>query len=132
MTTRKLAIDLSAPLPLTLFADPIDSAIVLSLFCDARALPEDKQADPRGWWGDVLADQPYDRWGSRLWLLASRAKNVPQTLRDAEHYAREALQWMLDDGAARSLDVRASAVGNETLLLSIVMDGNAVELEVKS
>ncbi|AUH51212.1 hypothetical protein CXB49_10520 [Chromobacterium sp. ATCC 53434] len=128
--SRRLVIDLSAPLPLALFADPIDSAIVLSLFCDARALPDDRQADPRGWWGDVLADVPYDRWGSRLWLLAQRAKNTPQTLRDAAHYAREALQWMVDDGVARSLDVSARAAGDETLLLTIALDGSAINLEV--
>ena len=70
----RITLDLSQPLPLALFADPIDSAIVLSLFCDARALAEDRQPDPRGWWGDALAGQPFDRWGSRLWLLAQRAR----------------------------------------------------------
>ncbi|NHQ81547.1 hypothetical protein HA051_08165 [Chromobacterium vaccinii] len=130
--SRRLVIDLSAPLPLALFADPIDSAIVLSLFCDSRALPDDRQSDPRGWWGDVLASVPYDRWGSRLWLLAQRAKHTPQTLRDAVHYAREALQWMVDDGVARSLDVSARAIGDETLLLTITLDGSAIDLEVRT
>ncbi|OQS32464.1 phage GP46 family protein [Chromobacterium haemolyticum] len=130
--SRRLVIDLSAPLPLALFADPIDSAIVLSLFCDARALAEDRQPDPRGWWGDALAGQPFDRWGSRLWLLAQRAKDVPATLRDAEFYAGEALTWMLDDGVAQSLKVTAHSAGNETLLLSIVIDGREIQLEVSA
>lgn len=128
----RIKLDLSQPLPLALFADPIDSAIVLSLFCDARALAEDRQPDPRGWWGDALASQPFDRWGSRLWLLAQRAKDVPATLLDAEFYAGEALQWMLDDGAAQSLKVTAHSAGHETLLLSIVIDGREIHLEASA
>ncbi|MTD32419.1 hypothetical protein GKE73_01290 [Paludibacterium sp. dN 18-1] len=60
MTTRRLCLDLSKPLPLELFADPIDAAIVLSLFSDSRAPATEKRIDPRGWWGDALAEQPGD------------------------------------------------------------------------
>jgi len=47
-----------------------------------------------------------DRFGSRLWLLG-RAKNTPQTLTDAETYAREALQWLIDDAVVERFDVSA-------------------------
>lgn len=123
-----LVIDLAEPLPLELFADPIDAAILLSLFCDARALPQDLQDDPRGWWGDALASQSGDRWGGRLWLLASRAKNVPETLRLAEDYAREALQWLLDDQVASEINVTASAMSSEKLKLAITIDDKTLEL----
>lgn len=108
-----LVIDLAEPLPLELFADPIDAAILLSLFCDARALPQDLQDDPRGWWGDELA---------------SRAKNVPATLRLAEDYTREALQWLLDDQVASSIDVTASALSSEMMKLAITIDDKTLEL----
>lgn len=131
MSTR-ITINLQEPLPFSVFEDPLVSAILLSLFCDARALPEDKQTDPRGWWGDNLSADQTDRWGGRLWLLASRAKNIPETLRKAEDYAEEALGWMLDDKVATTLTVTASALSNETLLLAIQINGRLITLEITS
>lgn len=99
----------------TAFADgmvsknPLRRALVISLFTDARAqaddtLPGGPGSDPRGWWGDGLADaQPL---GSRLWLL-SREKVIPETLRRVEDYAREALQWLVTDGYFTALEVTA-------------------------
>lgn len=91
------------------------TAIVISLFTDARARSDDElpagETDQRGWWGDVVspANAPADRpWmtGSRLWLL-SRAKQTPETARRAEHYAREALAWVTAGRYARAAEVAA-------------------------
>lgn len=128
MTTRKILIDLTEPLPLALLADPVDGAIVLSLFCDARD-DAANPADPRGWWGDALSAG--DRWGGRLWTLARRAKHTTETLRQAEDLAREALRWLLDDNEANTLSVNASAAPNETLLLAIAIDGQRIDLEIR-
>ncbi len=128
MTTRKILIDLTEPLPLALLADPVDGAIVLSLFCDARD-DAANPTDPRGWWGDALSDG--DRWGGRLWTLARRAKHTTETLRQAEDLAREALRWLLDDNEANTLSVSASAAANETLLLAIAIDGQRIDLEIR-
>lgn len=128
MTTRKILIDLTEPLPLALLADPVDGAIVLSLFCDARD-DAANPADPRGWWGDALSAG--DRWGSRLWTLARRAKHTTETLRQAEDLSREALRWLLDDKEATTLNVNASAAPNETLLLAIAIDGQRIDLEIR-
>lgn len=128
--TTTLTIDLTQPLPLEIFADPLASAIILSLFCDARASPTDKQSDPRGWWGDALAANLNDIWGSRLWLLMSRAKAISETLRSAEEYATAALAWMVSDGIASSLAVSASDLGNETMLLAINLGEITYNLEV--
>ena len=59
------------------------SAILLSLFSDARAQPGDvaEDEDPRGYWGDALTEG--DRFGSRLWLL-ERSKQPPTS-----RYARK-------------------------------------------
>lgn len=84
------------------------TAIVLSLFSDARARPDDPLPvpgePPRGWWGDLLAEVANDRFGSRLWLL-SREKVQPSTLARAIEYAREAVQWILDDQIAQQVEV---------------------------
>jgi len=130
MNARRLRLDLSQPIPLAVLADPLDAAIVLSLYCDARARAEDGVATPRGWWGDALASLPGDRWGSRLWLLQQRGKAVPQTLRDAEYFASEALHWMLEDRVLSALQVRAEQADDEVLRLRLLLDGQPLLLEV--
>jgi len=116
------------------------SAVIVSLFSNARALPGDRlPEDPappwdqvgqrapfpnrQGFWGDAIkpanvpAGAPHVT-GSRLWLL-SREKNLPEVLARAEAYAREALTWLLDDGAASRLDVAATAIRTEWLALHV-------------
>lgn len=94
------------------------TAAIVSLLSDRRADGDDRlpyevrsenpiPADRRGWAGDAFDNR---RLGSRLWLLA-REKQTTETLRRAIFYVREALQWMLDDGHAVSLDVEASWAG---------------------
>jgi len=83
----------------------LEAAVLVSLFTDRRAGPDDVLTDGsddrRGWWGDSFADRPI---GSRMWLL-TRAKATTETLRRARDYIREALQWLLDDGVAARVDV---------------------------
>lgn len=103
--------------------DGIESAVVISLFTDARAGDDDDvlpdgSDQRRGWWGDTYAAQSGDRIGSRLWLLA-REKQVPEVLERAREYAAEALQWLIDDGIARAVNVQAEVVRNGVLGLSI-------------
>lgn len=90
----------------------LQTAVILSLFCDARARPDDKlpggpNDDRRGYWGDAYADVPGDVWGSRLWLL-ERAVCDQETLNLAQEYTGEALQWMIDDGIASTIDITCS------------------------
>jgi phage gp46-like protein len=91
------------------------SAVLISLFSDRIANPDDVipdgTNDPRGWWGDDAA-HPI---GSRLWLL-SRAKQTTDTLARAQTYIAEALQWLIDDGVVARFDIyvewtRASFLG---------------------
>ena len=98
------------------------TAVIISLFSDRRAnasdvLP-DGTDDRRGWWGDVYPQVDGDLTGSRLWLLG-RAKQIDANLRLAETYAREALQWLLDDGEVTRIDVAASYPRAGVLLLTI-------------
>lgn len=92
--------------------DGLQTAVLLSLFTDRAAeegdvLP-DEETDRRGWWGDEFADDAGDRIGSRLWLLA-RSKRTDDVLARAEEYARESLQWLIDDKVAERIEVTASA-----------------------
>jgi phage gp46-like protein len=96
--------------------DGLHTAVIISLLTDRLADPDDfipdGTTDRRGWWADLplpsADDLPTpDFIGSRLWLLA-REKQIPETARRAEHYAREALQWMLDDDVAARIDAVAT------------------------
>lgn len=112
----------------------LETAIILSLFCDARARDDDILPDGtdfrRGWWADSLAplamgglnlrpdSAANDRIGSRLWLLA-REKELPEVLARAKDYAEEALKWLIDDGEAKAVSVSASILRKGWLCLDI-------------
>lgn len=114
--------------------DGLDTAVLLSLFTDRRAEAGDEfSGDPRGWWGDALAvtdDRPV-AMGSRFWLLAREKQTVP-VLRRAEAYARQALQWMLDDGVASALTATASNPQRGWLWLDVLIDNTPYQFRIKS
>lgn len=85
--------------------DPIISSVLMSLFCFRRCkveeLPEITNRNQNGWW----VDTPKEKWGSKLWLLhrkSIKANLLPQI----KQYCEESLKWIVDDGAANSIDVR--------------------------
>ena len=107
---------------------PLPTLVFVSLFTDARAGDDDRlppgETDRRGWWGEQLDDRPL---GSRLWLLR-RARRLPETLRLAQDYCREALAWMIADGLAARITVTASWQGRDRIRASILLhraDGTA-------
>lgn len=99
----------------------LETAILISLFTDRRAgagdvLP-DGEEDRRGWWGDAFG-VPGDLIGSRLWLL-DRSTQSAANLATAEEYAREALQWLIDDKVAEAVKVTASYPARGWRLLDV-------------
>jgi phage gp46-like protein len=98
----------------------LETAVTISLFTDARAVESDgvdADADKRGWWGDRYLE-PTHRIGSKLWLL-HRAKTTPANLTRAATWARESLQWLIDDRIASSVDVAVSRLTLEVYLLTV-------------
>lgn len=100
------------------------TAVLISLFTDARAADGDQLpdggADRRGWWADTWPEVEGDLTGSHLWLLA-REKQVPAVLSRAERYARAALQWLIDDGIAAAVEVVASFPRVGVILLEVTV-----------
>ncbi|MDH0092744.1 phage GP46 family protein [Achromobacter mucicolens] len=96
-------------------------AVVISLFTWRRALDSDPvdDSDLQGWWGDSFPKTTDDRIGSRLWLLRRRAL-TEQTRLDAIAYAREALQWMIDDAILIGVEIEAERQGRERLAMRVV------------
>lgn len=107
------------------------TAVIISLFTDARAhaddpLPDERvgqASDRRGFWGDGLHDpssafQAPASIGSRLWLLW-REKDLDEVVARADMYAREALSWLEDEGWVKSLAVSAERVQKAYLGISV-------------
>lgn len=103
--------------------DGLETAVIISLFTDRRATPEQLPAgtsadDLRGYWGDVGSN---DQTGSHLWLL-SREKQTPQTLARAQQYCREALAWLMEDRIATRVEVGAAYVATGWMQIDIAID----------
>ncbi|ECY3258962.1 hypothetical protein AU577_20385 [Salmonella enterica subsp. enterica serovar Alachua] len=99
--------------------DDLDTAVYISLFSDRLARADDSfdGTDRRGWWGD--SEQDY-QIGSRLWLLYRQA--LSRAVADsAEDYAKEALQWMLDDHIVSQVSVSTRIIYPRTLILQVVL-----------
>lgn len=97
-------------------------AVVISLFSWRRAEPDDPVDDNErmGWWGDSFPAVANDKIGSRLWLLR-RKTIVAETLRQAEAYAREALQWLIDDQLVTDIDVQVSSADRSRVDVAVML-----------
>jgi phage gp46-like protein len=91
--------------------DDLETAVLISLFTDQTAQPDDVipdgSTDPRGWWGDTGEAFPI---GSRLWLLG-RAKLTQATLNLAQDAIVQALQWLIADGVVAAVTVTTQLLG---------------------
>lgn len=98
-----------------------DTSLTISLFGDRRADPSEVPIvqNRRGWWGNAFnTDDIEFELGSKLWLLYQE-RATPATLNKAVSYAREALQWLVDDQHAQRINV------------SGVLSQNNIQLNIK-
>lgn len=92
---------------------PLETAVIICLMTDARVSDEELRDgdENKGWHGDgydldeVGGERPI---GSKLWLLRRRIVNA-ETAILAEAYAIEALQTLIDQGAAAAVTATATA-----------------------
>lgn len=111
--------------------DGLRTAVLISLFSDARATPDElDRADTwcRGWAGEREVGPAGDRLGSKFWLR-QREKQTEATRRTIEDDAKAALAWMIEDKVARAVEVAAAWVASERLGLEVVVvkpDGSRI------
>ncbi|UPG86862.1 phage GP46 family protein [Luteibacter aegosomatis] len=102
--------------------DDLVTSTLICLFTDRVAedsdVIPDGTEDRRGWWGDAGEDRPI---GSRLWLL-DRSKLTNAVATRARGYAKEALQWLVDDDVAVAVTVSSTIVKPSTLRLAVTVD----------
>lgn len=119
-----------------LLDDSLNTAVIISLFTDRRALDSDElpagpDTDKRGWWGDSFNGSLI---GSRLWLL-SREKQLQSVLHKAQEYAEEALKWLVDDRLVKRVLVMATNPKTSILLLTVyitLLNGDTVPMAFKT
>ena len=88
----------------------LETAILISLFSDQRVTESELPAghtDKRGYWGDLYPPIQGDKIGSKIWTH-ERGKASTETLAAIESRIPEALDWLIDDGAAASVSVEGS------------------------
>ncbi|QXZ11718.1 phage GP46 family protein [Pseudomonas sp. AO-1] len=116
--------------------DMLTRAVLISLFTWRRAMTDAPVDDEElfGWWGDSYPTIADDRIGSRLWLLR-RVKLTDATQRDAEFYANEALQWLLDDGHVIAIEIASEKHDISRLNLIVILTipgGERIEIKPNS
>lgn len=103
-------------------ADDLSTAVLISLFSDARVSSSEGTAQgyPRGFWGDDVDDSDPYPTGSLLWTLEGKTI-INQTIIDAKKFCEDALEWMIRDEIAKSIDVTVTRTGLESLEIGIVI-----------
>lgn len=103
--------------------DDLATAILVSLFTHQRASDDyvipDAIEDRRGWWADSFEPPAYPI-GSRLWQFY-RATRTEETLNDVRDVCAGALQWLIDDQVAETVDVTTQFRGRSGIAIGIVV-----------
>ena len=107
--------------------DFFDTSLLMSLLGERRADPEEV-VEPqlrRGWIGSE--DKDFEN-GSKLWLF-EQARVTRSNLNRIEDEARKALEWLVDDGFAVSVDEVNATVKNGTVTLEIIIRRSRSQVE---
>lgn len=97
----------------------LQTAVVISLFTDRIASADFATDDRRGWWADTYETSPI---GSRLWqLMRAKKSGAYDVLNRAKDYCKEALQWLLDDGVAATINIDTFWIRPNVMGISVVI-----------
>lgn len=110
--------------------DELSSAVIISLFTWRRANPDDElpndQSGKMGWWGDSYPSVENDKIGSRLWLYR-RKKITATVIAELHEVVEEALEHLIDDGVAESVDVNLARQGMDMVSGTIKINSHSGE-----
>lgn len=106
-----------------------ETAVLISLFSNRRALPGETLPDPSlgkgGWWANELIDGDI---GSHIWLLM-RSTISQDTVTNLRRYNEEGLKWMVEDGIASYIEaevIRAGLYQLNTAVKIVKLSGEEV------
>lgn len=103
-----------------LTADAFDTALFMSLFCERRATASEVPAVQlrRGWIGNE-SDQDGFEIGSKLWLH-EQSRITKTLIQEIVSATTNALQWLIDDNLATSVNVSARLQNNNIIIEVII------------
>lgn len=105
-----------------LMSDSLENAVTISIGTYSRERKLGRNANLKpclgGWWGDALDDNGI--LGGYLYEAFPGKLNTA-TAKSVEALVKEALQWMIDDGVAGSMECSASVVNDEFISLSVTL-----------
>ena len=105
-----------------LTSESLENAVVMSIGTYARERKLGNVANLKpcfgGWWGDALDVK--GTLGGYLYEAFS-GKLDDSTARDVENLVAESLQWLIDDGVAKTVDCKAAVVDREYISLSVTI-----------
>ena len=115
-----------------LTTDSLENVVIISIGTYARERNLDKVANLSpvvgGWWGDALDEK--GTLGGYLYE-AFPGQLTDGTARQIETLVVDALQWMVNDGVAKSVKCGAEIVDNEVMSIQITIerpDGESVAM----
>jgi len=93
-------------------SEGFETVIPTSYFSDSRAstVQVQKAKDRRGWVGNILSVDIDRELGGLLWTL-DQARITEDTLNFVKSFAQDSLQWLLDDGIARGVQITVEREG---------------------
>jgi phage gp46-like protein len=98
-------------------ANDMETAIIISLFTWARRASEDLDPTPggdqMGWWADETLEPSGDFLGGKIWL-SQRSKITPDLVLQLDQWGSDALDWMIQDGLADSVDLTVERSATES------------------
>lgn len=110
--------------------DSFDTSLTIALFGDQRADASEVPIaeNRRGWWGNEVNTEDVEfQLGSKLWLL-EQSRATPATLNLAIGYARDATQYLVDDGFAEGIEITGKIERNGiTLTITILRNSGVTE-----
>jgi len=96
----------------------LETAVLISLFTDSRVASgqvPSGETSQRGWWGDQFLKNEGDSLGSKMWTVTDRNVVTATTVASVQTRARQALEWMIEDGVAQSIEVTATRGGTSRI-----------------
>lgn len=112
-------------------SESIDTAILMSLFTDVRALPSEIEEASlrRGWFGNFTNDDVTYQIGSKFWLR-DQSRVTDETVNYLVDEAKKSLNWMLEDNIISNLEVTGFKIPLENkiqLNINFIIDNNLVQ-----
>lgn len=109
-------------------ASNLDTSILMSLFCEARAAASEipNPALRRGWIGNETT--PNFEQGSKAWEF-EQERVTGSVLAELGVIIRKSLQWLIDDGIAVNVTVEQPTIknGRVCVFINLFRDGSPVD-----